>query len=309
MRHAVNRYLGASRNTAVAAARGEFVIFLDDDNIATPDMVERYVRAALNTGADIVTCQVNTFVGEGPGPAVAPTGGWLPTRDWIPLGGPVAAGLLKNCFGDAGFMVRRADFLAWGGMSTDRCGFEDWEFLLRAALNGRRIVCVPDVLFHYRVSPQSMLRGMSSSDAYRSHARVARVWEGEANGPALREALRLALEIRAAPRYANTTDSDPEKWNGAEAFRGAARVVRDGGRSATARLLLEQALRLRPNDASLQLELLALPEAPLFDLAPLIRLMKPTHVAQGRRAVAALRAAGRMIDALMIEDAIDALPP
>jgi glycosyltransferase involved in cell wall biosynthesis len=309
IRHAENSYLGASRNTAVAAAKGEFVIFLDDDNIPTPDMVERYVRAALKTGAHIVTCQVNTFVGEGPGPGAAPPGGWLPSRDWIPLGGPIAAGMLKNCFGDAGFMLRRADFLAWGGMSTDRCGFEDWEFLLRAALDGRLIVCVPDVLFHYRVSPQSMLRRMSSSDAYRSHARVARVWESEANGPALREALRLALEIRVAPRYAHGAGSDPGQWNGPEAFREAAQAARDGGMGGTARVLLEQALRLRPNDASLQLELLALPQAPLFDLAPLPALMKPAHAAQGRRAASALRAAGRTIDATLLDSAIDALSP
>ena len=118
------------RNAAAAAARGEFLLFMDDDNIATPRMVERYVTAALGSGAEILTCQLHGFAGEGPGPR---GGAGLP-NGWIPVGGPAALGMLENCFGDAGFLIRRDSFEALGGFSTERAGFEDWELLLRAAL-------------------------------------------------------------------------------------------------------------------------------------------------------------------------------
>lgn len=298
-----NGYLGAARNAAVAASRGEWVLFLDDDNVALPEMVERYVAAALSTGAEILSCQVNSFVGEGPGPRVPPPGGWRPTEGWVPLGGPVALGILKNCFGDAGFLMRRSRFDALGGFTTDRAGFEDWELLLRAALGGTEILCLPDVLYHYRVDPRAMLRGMSASAAYRSHARVARAWATARDAPEVAEALRLAVEMRVGPRYPGAAALDAAALNGAPALRAAAREALDAGQPGTARRLLEQAFRLHPADPAPWLEALALPGAsePDEDAAALIRA---EHASLARRAAAALRARGRADGAAILEDAL-----
>jgi glycosyltransferase involved in cell wall biosynthesis len=44
-----NRYLGAARNAGWRAARGEWVLFMDDDNVAMPSLVRRHswaVRSA-----------------------------------------------------------------------------------------------------------------------------------------------------------------------------------------------------------------------------------------------------------------------
>jgi hypothetical protein len=220
-------------------------------------MVERYVTAALASGAEILTCQLHGFVGEGPGPA----GDAALPNGWIPLGGPTALGMLENCFGDAGFLIRRDSFEALGGFSTDRAGFEDWELLLRASLAGREILCVPEVLYHYRIDRGSMLRGMTSSEAFRSHARVMRAWEEAAATPALRAALRLALEIMVAPRYATGASLDGAALNGAPAFRALAAELLAQGDAAAAGRLLEQACRLQPADAATSLEAKALAES------------------------------------------------
>ncbi|KJV10864.1 hypothetical protein VZ95_02090 [Elstera litoralis] len=50
-----NGYLGAARNTAAALARGAYLLFMDDDNIAKPEMIARFLTAAETSGADILT--------------------------------------------------------------------------------------------------------------------------------------------------------------------------------------------------------------------------------------------------------------
>lgn len=50
-----NRYLGAARNHAARRARGDYLLFMDDDNVAKPHEISTYVRAAQVSGADILT--------------------------------------------------------------------------------------------------------------------------------------------------------------------------------------------------------------------------------------------------------------
>lgn len=56
VRHEYNRGLAAARNTAVAAAKGIFLIHVDSDDWIEPNMVEDLVRTQRMTGADIVSC-------------------------------------------------------------------------------------------------------------------------------------------------------------------------------------------------------------------------------------------------------------
>jgi hypothetical protein len=227
---------------------------------------------------------------------------------WIPVGGPAALGMLENCFGDAGFIIRRDTFEALGGFSTERAGFEDWELLLRAALRGCEILCVPEVLYHYRVNPRAMLRGMTSSEAFRSHARVMRGWENEADAASLRTALRLALEIMVAPRYGHAARPDGAALNEAAAFRALATELLARGEAGAAGRLMAQACRLQPGDAALRLEAVALPEGPVLPDDDLGGLLAPEHRRLAERAARALRTAGRVEEAARLEEALAAVP-
>ena len=55
IRHDRNRGLAAARNTAVAAAKGEFVFHLDSDDWAEKTAIEQLVELQERTGADIVS--------------------------------------------------------------------------------------------------------------------------------------------------------------------------------------------------------------------------------------------------------------
>lgn len=148
-----NRYLGAARNRAAAEARGEYLLFLDDDNLARPEEVATFVAAARRTGADILTCVTEVFEGDDP-----PAPGAAPAAVWLPLGGAVAAGFYNNVFGDANALVRRSAFQDLGGFTEEHgLGHEDWEFFAKAALAGYRVECVPEPLYWYRRRSSGML--------------------------------------------------------------------------------------------------------------------------------------------------------
>ena len=67
------------RNRAAKLARGEYLLFMDDDNFAKPNEISTFMKAALTSNADILTCACDRFTGVKP-----PSG--LPISRWPPLG-------------------------------------------------------------------------------------------------------------------------------------------------------------------------------------------------------------------------------
>ncbi len=151
IRHETNRYPGAARNTAARHARGEYLLFMDDDNYAKPHELQTLVSAAQASRADIVTCFLDVFQGDDP-PKGKPA-----LHRWPFVGGSLGLGLLRNCFGDTNSLVRAKTYRALGGMTEDHgTGCEDWEFLARAAIRGFRITVVPEALVWYRQSARGV---------------------------------------------------------------------------------------------------------------------------------------------------------
>jgi hypothetical protein len=149
-----NRYNGAARNHAARHARGQYLLFMDDDNLAEPHELSVFVRAAERTGADVLGCFYAGFSGpDGPeGQEVT----WLA----LPLGGALALSLFECRFGDTNSLFRREVFERLGGFGeVVGVGMEDWELLARAAHSGARMDVVPEALFRYRLEPGSVSRG------------------------------------------------------------------------------------------------------------------------------------------------------
>ena len=157
-----NRYCGAARNTAARAAKGEWLLFLDDDNVLFPDAVSRLVRAARFAGADCVPAASIRFTGDGD-----------PRADGAPLGTPIrflgaarAWSHFTNVVGDACALVRRDVFEAAGGFTEEyRVGLDDLALYNRLIRDGRRIEPLPDPAYYYRMGGPTMKQRNRSAEA------------------------------------------------------------------------------------------------------------------------------------------------
>ena len=61
-----NTGVSDTRNVAIKAAEGEYLAFLDSDDIYAPEYLERMYLAALEKRADVVVCDYVTFRGDAP---------------------------------------------------------------------------------------------------------------------------------------------------------------------------------------------------------------------------------------------------
>ncbi|MEX0346885.1 MAG: DUF6212 domain-containing protein [Rhizobiaceae bacterium] len=164
-----NRYLGAARNAGIRAAKGEYVLFLDDDNALFDGAVTSYVTAIESSGSDI--CSAFSKLLYDPNVPATEKKGYI---QYFPLGGCLDLALIHNSLGDANAIIRKSVFKKIGFLIED-WGYvaQDWEFFLRAVLAGLKLRIIPKPLYWYRSNPQSMFR---SSNWYQTRLPILEVF-------------------------------------------------------------------------------------------------------------------------------------
>lgn len=154
-----NETQGPTRNFAVMHARGEFIFFLDSDDLAAKTLISDFVTGMLHSGADCLTCPLVFFEGDGETPDNESI-----IKFWMPLGACVELGIYENPFGGANFCIKKSVFEALGGFCSPRGEVhEDWEFLARLVMAGYEMDVLPKASYFYRVRPGSSLHTARSS--------------------------------------------------------------------------------------------------------------------------------------------------
>lgn len=131
-----NKGLPAARNAGIRAARGQYLFFIDGDDLLQPTALEKFLLTIeINTKAAFVNSWVEGF-GE--------------KSYWWKGGFHEGAIFLEENRNTSCFLARREVFREILFDETMRYGSEDWDFWLNAASKGFWGITVPEFLFRYR---------------------------------------------------------------------------------------------------------------------------------------------------------------
>lgn len=160
-----NKWLGAARNELARSARGEYLVFFDDDNIPLPQFISTYVKAIKTSNVDALTCFQLAFVEDEftHYPDFYPE----PRNIFTPVGGASALGLFDNFFGDASCIIKKSVFCEVGGYwHLYGLPKEDHDFYTRLVAAGYQLEVLPVPLYYYRLSGSGMMNSNSSNKAF-----------------------------------------------------------------------------------------------------------------------------------------------
>lgn len=149
-----NSGIGHTRNFAVGKSKGDYIIFMDSDNIATPNMIYDFLYGIYKSNVDCLTCHFSSFKGDNPVDDDTKI-----EHKYIPIGSALEVGCIQNVFGDGNFIIKRKAFLEIGGFIEDRTtSWEDYDFLVRLNLLGYKQDVIPKSLFWYRLTKEGFSR-------------------------------------------------------------------------------------------------------------------------------------------------------
>ena len=186
IRHGTNGGLSAARNTGIDAATGEYLMFVDSDDLIDATLVARCVASAQRMEADLVTYDCTPFMD---GQAIT----HVPVDN--PSGKPLAAEYFELPHFAWLKFIRRTLLRDPALRFPVGLYYEDWPFHWRLGLDTRRKVQLSASLYHYRQRPTSITgsTGRKLLDLFAIHCQVIDMLD-DANNP---EASRiLADKIR-----------------------------------------------------------------------------------------------------------------
>ena len=153
-----NAGLSASRNRGITQASGEYISFIDADDLWTPDKLESQLKALQENPQAAVAYSWTDYIDE--------TGRFLRQGSHVSVSGNAFANLLLLNFLENGSnaLIRKQALLEVGEFDESLSSAEDWDMWLRLALRYDFVVVrSPQVL--YRTSATSMSANVLKMEA------------------------------------------------------------------------------------------------------------------------------------------------
>lgn len=158
----VNEGVSAARNEAVRLSQGQFIAFLDADDLWGPAHLSSLLSTQLETHADLVSCTVIPFDSD--------TGQEYEAYD-TPRGSTGCSSLAifesMYCILPSGILLTRSIFIKVSGFDTAFSQYEDREFCIRLARIGARFEHTGQATLMYRKHKNSATsKAQSMAKAY-----------------------------------------------------------------------------------------------------------------------------------------------
>lgn len=153
-----NAGLAVSRNRGIKHAIGEYISFIDADDLWTPDKLEAQLNALQNNPQVAVAYSWTDYIDE--------SSQFLRRGGYVTANGNVLAKLLVVDFLENGSnpLIRRQALIDVGGFDESLPAAEDWDILLRLAAH-YHFVAVPSPQILYRTSAHSMSANVLRQEA------------------------------------------------------------------------------------------------------------------------------------------------
>jgi len=156
VKFANNGVIAASRNHGISLAQGEYLAFLDSDDIWLPGKLEEQAEILRAPGSPVMTySRYRTIAGAAVSDKVYPS-----LRRCV-SGDVFNALYLRHFIACSGVMAKKKYIVEAGGFdeSPELLAVEDMDLWLKLSLLGDIQCASREPLFHYRVHPDNLSRG------------------------------------------------------------------------------------------------------------------------------------------------------
>lgn len=190
-----NSGISGATNAGLEVATGDFVVFLDHDDLLTTDCLYELACCIARDNPDFLYSDEDKL--EASGRFVEPH--FKP--DWSP------DTLMSTMYTCHVACVRHSLLKEIGGLRPEFDGCQDWDFVLRVTERTARIRHIPKVLYHWRILPASIAADigakpyvLEASHRVRAAALARRGQTGEVEAlPQMPGYFRIRYALRGAP--------------------------------------------------------------------------------------------------------------
>lgn len=198
--HDHNIGISAAQNSAVEIAKGEYIAFVDCDDLLEPDALA-LVAEAIKPDVDYLFTDRIDVNERGEAVRVAQYGGY----PWLEPSGDIRSDLLDGMVASHLKVIRREMYIGVGGCDPQISGIQDWELSLKIADADGRFLHLPKTLYRHRLHSHSVTASQGIRQCWLSNKvrrRFANRWlrRSTTDAAALHRAAAACLGVSTGQR-------------------------------------------------------------------------------------------------------------